>query len=174
MEVFNDIQNEKLITGNIDYDLFYFDLSNLQILPQFVGGRQDIYTCTGNYGIAFARGTPVDGVGASFFEKIVATILASINKMDKYFTFLKGKERKQEVRRYYKSQGKKLSFIDASNNTILLTGNLSKLPAFGDRMTACIRQHAKKWGFQRTYPGAIHSPNSDIHYWRSGHHWTTG
>ena len=111
---------EEPVTGTIDAVLSYCDFTSIQVDPRFAGDDQDAWTSEPCHGVAFFRGTRVDGPGLPALAAIVAERIARAVKARR----LRDVERKPPaeqayLRRVYAAQGAKDVLLEAGPKRML-------------------------------------------------------
>lgn len=106
------------VSGNLESEICYKDFTKIDVDKDFADGNTDAQTSDACIGLAFFKGTPVDGKGIS---NTLAKILKSINK--------KVNKKRNDL---IQSQGNKEVIVNASAKEILGRNKLHTLPSFID------------------------------------------
>lgn len=106
------------VSGNLGSEICYKDFTKIDVDKDFADGNTAAQTSDACIGLAFFKGTPVDGKGIS---NTLAKILKSINK--------KVNKKRNDL---IQSQGNKEVIVNASAKEILGRNKLHTLPSFID------------------------------------------
>lgn len=105
------------IQGALDGVLTYVDMGQQKAAPEFAQGREDAFTSRPCHGVAFFRGTPIDGPGMPGFLGLGAKVLARLRKRQRL------RSRNPEERAYYTqlyaSQGPKDVLMEDERKLVL-------------------------------------------------------
>ena len=108
------------LIGNLDWELVYVDLAHIRIDPDFAGGHTRAATSSSSFGMGFIKGTPVDGRG---LRQPLSSVVGFASIMVKQISLTKAvfmrQLRRDSVRAYYRSQGRKNVFVNAGDRRIL-------------------------------------------------------
>ena len=130
------------------------DFGNIDLDPDFVGGRSGLATSPGCFGVSFIGGSPVDGPGAHPLVVSACRMLTRLVRLCECSTSgLVSKRRAQDLSRKYKAQGRKHVLIESGERRVLGTKRIhrSPVPAFVDpatryfkrfHLTGAIENHA--------------------------------
>ena len=108
------------VEGALDSIFGYADFNCMTVDPAHAGGRTDATTSEPCHGVAFFRGTPVDGPGIGSFLAGLATMVAGFVKrrrLRRLSTYTPGQRAYYE--RIYAAQGKKAVLLEAGGKHIL-------------------------------------------------------
>jgi neutral ceramidase len=139
--------SETLVSGDFDCEMIYVDFSDLQVDPEFAGGRDDAFTSEPCHGISFLTGTPVDGPGMPLLLGKIATLLADgvknrrLRKLDR---LPPGKSK--YYRRLYAAQGKKKIALESGTTQRAVLGlplDHPLIPGFADPMVKELKRQCK-------------------------------
>jgi neutral ceramidase len=150
-----DNKNLRTIDGELDYELMYINLSDVLADPKFANGREDAQTGPAAMGVAFFKGTFVDGPGMhssiAFFVTAAAKMVKRIEKLKARF----GSEQYRKIIEHkYKAQGNKHILVESNARRVLGTDKLDKLvvPAGLDPSIAAFKYFYKKDGYKKHKP----------------------
>ncbi|MBK7148575.1 MAG: neutral/alkaline non-lysosomal ceramidase N-terminal domain-containing protein [Bacteroidetes bacterium] len=150
-----DNKNRREVNGELDYELMYINLSDVVADPKFANGREDAQTGPAAMGVAFFKGTFVDGPGMhasiAFFVTAAAKMVKRIEKFKSRF----GSEQYRKIiERKYKAQGNKQILVESNARRVLGTDKLDRLvvPAGIDPSIAAFKYFYKKDGYKKHKP----------------------
>lgn len=131
--------------GSLDVELIYIDLAHIKINRDFADGHTQAATSASSFGMGFIKGTPVDGKGLRQpLSSLVgfAAILTRQVSLGKA-AFMR-KARRDSVRKYYRSQGRKNVFVNAGDRRILgARARRFIIPGFFHPIIQSIKQQAR-------------------------------
>ena len=108
------------LDGALDAIFSYADFNNIAVDPRHAGGRTDATTSEPCQGVAFFRGTTIDGPGIGAVLGAIAKMLAGrvkrerMSKLDRYTP-----EERAYFQRIYAAQGDKAILLEAGTKQIL-------------------------------------------------------
>lgn len=143
------------IEGDIDYELMFVNLADVHVNPEYANGRTDAFTGPAAMGMAFFKGTFVDGPG---MHPALATIVTGIVRFIKHWEKLKAKfgseEYRKVIERKYRTQGKKDILVETNARRVLGTAKLDRvaIPAGLDPSIAAFKFFYKKDGYKKHKP----------------------
>jgi len=139
-----------VVQGPLDGVLTYVDMGQQKAAPEFAQGRNDAYTSRPCHGVAFFRGTPVDGPGMPSFLGLGATVLARAVKHKRLRS--KNPDERAYYTKLYASQGPKDVLMEDERKRVLGYPLASiPLPGIVDPLVAEIKRQARA--------GALHRSN---------------
>lgn len=116
------------IKGDVDYELMFVNFSDVTCNPKFTNGKTDAQTGNAAMGLAFFRGTVVDGPG---MHPVVAFFTGRMISFVKFWEKLKAKfgsdQYKKVIERKYRVHGKKEILVETNTRRILGTKLIDKL-----------------------------------------------
>jgi neutral ceramidase len=136
---------EEPITGAIDAVLTYCDFSVIRADPAFTGGEAEACTSDPCHGVAFFRGTPIDGPGLPALAGGVAERIARAVKARR----LRDLDRRSPterayLRRVYAAQGAKDILLEAGTKRMLGAGlGDAWIPGFLDPSIAELKRQVR-------------------------------
>ncbi|MEM9023228.1 MAG: neutral/alkaline non-lysosomal ceramidase N-terminal domain-containing protein, partial [Bacteroidota bacterium] len=139
------------VQGAIRHALAYADFSALEIDTAFTGGVNGAVTGPASFGVAFMRGTPVDGRGVG---AVPGRFLIWTTDVVKGFRWTRSRfqtrEKRLALNRLYRSQGRKKIFAEAGNKRILGTHRIGSLavPGFTDPVVRVIKEQYRDSALQ--------------------------
>lgn len=111
---------EEPVTGAIDAILSYVDFTAIEADPRFTGGERDAWTSEPCHGVAFFRGTRVDGPGLPALAAGVAERIARAMKARRLRDLARKPPAEQAyLRRVYGAQGPKDILLEAGRKRML-------------------------------------------------------
>jgi neutral ceramidase len=137
--------DERRLDGRIDAIFGYFDFTGIHADARFTGGDPDAWTSDPCHGVAFFRGTRIDGPGLPGPVAIVAESIARAVKARRLNGFPRlPREERAYYRRLYAAQGSKTVLMEAGRK-LLLGGPLAKtrLPDFVDPAVKELKRQAR-------------------------------
>jgi neutral ceramidase len=118
----------KLLSGQMDSEVIYRDFSKVNIHPEFTGGKEDERTWLPCHGIAFLKGTPVDGRG---MPDGIATLAISISKSIRQSELNKAKilspEKREAIEAKYKAQDPKDIAFETGEGRVMGSNDIQNL-----------------------------------------------
>ena len=118
------------VSGRLDGELLFSDYTTIKVDTRFTTGRECMTTSDACFGLAFFKGTPIDGKGAPY------PVIESLRFLN---TFL-NKKRKHLIA----SQGSKEIIINVVTKEILGQGKLAVLPSFIDGSIKIMNEESKR------------------------------
>lgn len=137
------------ITGPLDGVLSYQDMSQQHAAPEFANGEKEAYTAPPCHGVAFFRGTPIDGPGMPGFLGFGAKIVARNVKRRR----LANKQHPQYAyyQRLYASQGPKDVLMESERKQVLgFPFAKIPLPAFTDPLVRELKKQARAGALKKS------------------------
>jgi len=136
---------EEKISGDIDAIFTYVDFTDIKASPEFANGHQDAFTSEPCHGVAFFRGTRVDGPGmpgplASISNAIAGMVKnRRLNNLDTF-----PPQEQAYYRRIYAAQGSKAILMETGRKRVL-GQSLDKimLPGFVDPTVGEMKRQAR-------------------------------
>jgi neutral ceramidase len=117
------------VDGPIDSAQIYVDFSQVEADPAYTGGKTGCRTSGSAHGVAFFKGTTVDGPGVS---PAVATLLSAVAKGLKAAELKRAEratpEERARILAKYEAQGPKQILFESGEKTFLGTRDISQLP----------------------------------------------
>lgn len=127
-EIWEDAAKTEKIVGGIDTELVSHDFANIKVDPDFAFGRKDAETMYACHGMAFFKGTPVDGKGASVLVNEFGKFCSNLIKVgEKTLAAFRDEKYKAEVNKKYKLQYPKHIVFETSRGIILGTKHIDKI-----------------------------------------------
>jgi neutral ceramidase len=118
----------KLLSGQMDSELIYRDFSKVTIDSEFTGGSEDERTWLPCHGIAFLKGTPVDGRG---MPDGIATLAVSISKSIRQSELNKAQilspEKRDLIQAKYRAQDPKDIAIETGEGMVMGSKDIQNL-----------------------------------------------
>ncbi|MCS6935767.1 MAG: neutral/alkaline non-lysosomal ceramidase N-terminal domain-containing protein [Chitinophagales bacterium] len=142
-------QGHEPIAGEIDYEVMYVNFADVTADPKFANGRTDAQTGPAAMGLAFFKGTEIDGPG---MHPAVAAVLSVVIKFVKYWEMLKARfgspEYRKTIERKYRAHGKKEILVESNARRILGTSRIDRIPvpAWADPAVATFKYFYRKVG----------------------------
>ncbi|MCD6061974.1 MAG: ceramidase, partial [Moraxellaceae bacterium] len=112
-------EKEEAVSGGIDAILTYVDFTAIRAEPRFADGNAEAWTSAPCHGVAFARGTRVDGPGMPALLGLGAAALAAALKRKRLDGQGASAHEQAYYRRLYAAQGNKDILIEAGRKLIL-------------------------------------------------------
>lgn len=147
------LEDNDYAQGEIDHVLMHVDFSAIDILPEFANGTTNAVTSPSCMGVAFIRGSIMDGPGT---PAIIGNAAKALARTVKYFELSKAKAKKSDVGdaniRKYQAQGRKDIVIETGARKILGNSDVKNLilPDFADELVRAIK-HFHRVGGLDTY-----------------------
>ena len=117
------------VDGAIDSILAYFDFSAIKADPAYANGQQDAWTSEPCHGVAFFRGTRVDGVGMPAIAGVAARFIARMVRRKRLRNLAKySPEDQAYYQRLYAAQGPKDILLESGPRHQILGNDVAKLP----------------------------------------------
>lgn len=141
---------ETSLTGDINSVFTYVDFTSIKADPQFAGGHDDAWTSEPCHGVAFFRGTRIDGPGMPPILGAIATRIATavrnyrMKHLDRYPA-----DRQAYFRRTYAAQGPKAIVLEAGTKRVLGV-RIAKLPRFVDPSVAELARQARSGAIDKS------------------------
>ena len=135
-------ENQKTISGEIDYAMMYVDFSNILVDREFAHGIKNARTDLSCHGVAFFAGT-VEGPGMpSFLAKASRYLALRVKRKELKKLHSLPAEEQEKIRRKYETQGNKDILIETGNRKLLGTHNIKglPLPGFADPSLAAFKK----------------------------------
>lgn len=110
---------EETVAGEIDAILSYVDFTDVHAAPEFCNGERDAWTSDPCHGVAFFKGTRVDGPGMPGAVGAVAQRLAETVKALRLSPLGKHSADAAYYRRLYAAQGAKSVLLETGRKRIL-------------------------------------------------------
>lgn len=148
-DIITTISDKDYSQDNIDHVLMYVDFSAIDIRPEFANGITHAVTSPSCMGVAFIRGSIMDGPGTPAVIGNAAKLLA---RSVKYFELSKAKSKKSDdgeaTIRKYQAQGKKDIVIETGDRKILGNSDVKNLilPDFADELVRAIKHFHRVGG----------------------------
>ena len=131
----------EIISGPLDGVLSYVDMSDQAVAPEFANGQTQARTSSPCHGVAFFRGTPVDGPGMPAPLGFAARHLAAAERRRKLKSTAPQDRCWHEL---YASQGPKDILLDAGRKRVLgYFLDKIPLPDLADPLVAELKRQAK-------------------------------
>ncbi len=140
-----DAGNEQRVAGGIDAIFGFFDFTAVHADPRFTDGDRDAWTSDPCHGVAFFRGTRIDGPGLPGPVAMIAESIARAVKARRLNGFARlPPEEQAYYRRLYAAQEPKSILMEAGRK-LLLGGTLAKtrLPDFVDPAVKELKRQAR-------------------------------
>jgi neutral ceramidase len=137
--------DERRLEGGVDAIFGYFDFTAIHADPRFAGGDPDAWTSDPCHGVAFFRGTRVDGPGLPGPVGMIAESIARAVRARRLNGFVRlPPEERAYYRHLYAAQGPKSVLMEAGRK-LLLGGTLAKtrLPDFVDPAVKELKRQAR-------------------------------
>lgn len=126
-DLFESNKIESQISGSIDVEIIYKDFSKIKVLPEYVRGSEQAETTVASHGMAFLRGTPIDGKGAPDILAYISIVaIWFVKQYEMFISLFMPEEARKEIRNKYRIQGKKNVFIEGGARKILGTTKIDK------------------------------------------------
>lgn len=135
-------ENQKNVSGGIDYALTYVDFSNVHVDREFSHGVKNARTDLSCHGVAFFAGT-VEGPGMPpFLAKASRYLSLRVKRKELKRLHHLPAEEQEKIKRKYEMQGNKDILIETGDRKILGTHNVKGLPvpAFADPSLAAFKR----------------------------------
>lgn len=152
-EISESIEKTNDSGTEIDSGLMYVDFSNIDINPDFAGGKAGCVTSPSCMGVAFLEGSKMDGPGMhpilGFFAKGMAGFVKNWDKVKSVFS--KSEKWKAILKRQWEAQGNKAIAIESGNRRLFGTRNVGRfiLPGFTDELIRNIKIYARKGALRK-------------------------
>lgn len=118
----------RLKTDNIDSEVVYRDFSKVKVDPEFTGGIEGERTAMPCHGVAFLKGTPVDGKG---MPEGIAKLAVSISQSHRNSELNKAKilapEKRDPIEAKYKAQDPKDIAFETGEGIVMGTKDIKNL-----------------------------------------------
>lgn len=128
-ELFEAAAQLPALKGEIDYGITYIDFSNIEIAPEFVGGRTGLRTVAAAQGISFFEGTK-EGPGMpkplSWLSKVLITGGKIAEKT--WARFYADHSTRQSIDLKHETHGKKHIFMESGEGRVFSLRKVSKFP----------------------------------------------
>ena len=137
--------DERRLDGGVDAIFGYFDFTAIHADPRFAGGDPDAWTSDPCHGVAFFRGTRVDGPGLPGPVGMIAESIARAVRARRLNGLVRlPPEERAYYRHLYAAQGPKSILMEAGRK-LLLGGTLAKtrLPDFIDPAVKELKRQAR-------------------------------
>ncbi len=122
-------EEQRILEGELDYAMMHIDMSAIHCDPAFTEGDSSAYTASGALGVAFFRGTKVDGLGMPGVLAAVTNTWANcIKARRKIGHWFRSKEKRQALRAYYRAQGRKKMLMETGEKKVLGYSKINRLP----------------------------------------------
>lgn len=138
-------KDEVSISGNIDAIFTYVDFTDIRADPEFTNGQPDAFTSEPCHGVAFFRGTRVDGPGMpgplASASNYIAGIVKSrrLNNLEKF-----PPDEQVYYRRIYAAQGAKAILMESGRKRVLGQPlNKIMVPGFVDPTVGEMKRQAR-------------------------------
>lgn len=157
-EIWEDAPDHEIVQGPLDYILAYYDMSKVNVHPDFANGRIDAETDSACHGTAFFSGTPIDGPGMPQGVKQFAEFSSKVIKYGEFFLSLfRNQAYKDWIRKKYKVQGKKNIIFETGRGVVYGTRNVKMffIPGFFDGGIAEMKREHRR-GALRELPWTPH------------------
>lgn len=133
------------LTGNLDSELVYIDLAHIKVDKDFADGHTHAATDAASFGMGFIKGTPIDGKG---LRQPLTSVVGFVAILSKQVSLIKAlfmhQARRDSVRKYYRSQGRKNVFVNAGERRILgAKARRFIVPGFLHPIIRSIKQQAR-------------------------------
>lgn len=135
VEIFENIKSNQAINGAIDAELIFADLGNTLADPEFANGSLTAHTAPPSMGLAFIKGTPVDGKGIpDWLARITSGIVATSKRKRLKRALAESEEAYLHLTKVLEAQGNKEIVTENGERRIMGYSDLSKLfvPSFAD------------------------------------------
>jgi neutral ceramidase len=117
-----------LVSTEIDSEVIYRDFSKVKIDPEFAEGSENERTWLPCYGVAFLKGTPVDGKGMpDSIAKLAISISRSIRQSELTKARILTPEKREEIEAKYKAQDPKDIAFETGTGTVMGTKDIKNL-----------------------------------------------
>lgn len=157
-EIWEQADKKDKIEGGIDTELVSHDFSDMKVDPDFAFGKNDAETTYACHGMAFFKGTPVDGKGSppGVTEFGIACSVL-IKNGEKVFSKFRGIEYRKNVEKKYRLQHPKHIVFETAKGLILSTHLIDKIifPNFLEKGLAEMKSQYKR-GALRELPWTAH------------------
>ncbi len=157
-EIWDIAGKQERIEGSIDSELVSHDFSDLQVDPDFAFGRKDAETTYACHGMAFFKGTPVDGKGAPVGVNEFGILCSQIIKHgEKIMSRFKGDEYRKAAEKKYRLQYPKKIVFETAKGLVLSTPLIDKIifPKFIEKGIGEMKSQFKR-GALRELPWTAH------------------
>ena len=115
-------------TDAIDSEVIYRDFSKIKIDPEFTDGVEGERTSLPCHGVAFLRGTPVDGKGMpEGIAKLAITISQSIRHSELNKAKILAPDKREQIEAKYKSQDPKDIAFETGEGAVMGTKDIKNL-----------------------------------------------
>ena len=137
--------NEYAIQGNIDSILSFIEFSDIHAAPEYANGETEAWTSDPCHGVAFFKGTPVDGPGIPPLLAKTVTGLANATKAFHLRVLSKNVVEGAYYQRLYAAQGNKaILFESGAGRKRILGRPMEKvLPSLIDPLIAEMKRQIK-------------------------------
>lgn len=146
MELFAQAETSPALTGNIDCELVYANLGDTTCNPKFVVDCATDKTSPSIMGLAFIKGTPIDGKGIpNGLARITSHIIKESVKRLKRRAKMQGPQAVANLERILAAQAEKEIVIETGDRRVLSSANLSKffLPSIADPLIGELKRQYK-------------------------------
>jgi neutral ceramidase len=136
---------EEKVAGGIDAVLTYVDFTAIHADARFADGETEAWTSEPCHGVAFARGTRVDGPGMpALLGAGAATLAAALKRKRLGANSGLGADEQAHYRRLYAAQGEKDILIEAGRKLILgRPVDRLPVPGFADPLVKELKRQAR-------------------------------
>lgn len=135
LEIFEKAKTATPLSGAIDCELVFADLGHTVCKPEFALGNTNARTAPPAMGLAFIKGTPVDGKGIpDWLARITTGVIANSKKKILKRAKAESEEAYQHRLEIYEAQGNKEIVNENGERRVLGYSDVSKLfvPSFAD------------------------------------------
>jgi neutral ceramidase len=142
-------QNQTAVEGDIDYELMFVNFTDVTANPKFANGNTNAQTGNAAMGIAFFKGTMIDGPGMHPAVAAPVTLLIKgVKYLEKFRALFAGERYKRIIERKYRAHGVKNILVETTARRILGTKVIDKLfvPGWADPAIATFKFFYKKSG----------------------------
>jgi len=119
----------KRLSGELHSEMVYADFSKIDCDPQFTGGKTGCHTAPAAHGVAFFKGTAIDGKGVS---DLAGSLLSALSRNLRKSEIKKAKavsnEQTDKILAKYQAQDPKEILIDGGERRFLGISELKNLP----------------------------------------------
>jgi neutral ceramidase len=134
-EIFEAIKSTAPLNGGIDCELVFADLGNTVADPKFANGEKNAKTAPPAMGLAFIKGTPIDGRGIpDWLARITTGVVANSKKKMLKRAKAEGEDAYKHRLDIFEAQGNKEIVNENGERRVLGYSDVSKLfvPSFAD------------------------------------------
>ncbi|QQS31226.1 MAG: neutral/alkaline non-lysosomal ceramidase N-terminal domain-containing protein [Sphingobacteriales bacterium] len=156
-DLFEQAINQKALSGGIDYELMYINMSNIEVDSEFILGRKGVRTAPSAVGIHMLLGAndrPALDEFSNFFLGLGGPILPKMIKAyeTSVLRLFRSKKDMEDIQLKYRSHGSKQITIESSIGKILGTYYIQKLiiPGAVDETIKRMKQIDREGYFGRT------------------------